>query len=292
MRSIEGDRPVIEDLASAFARVRQDVFTPHRHDYYEIFIVRSGSACLQVDLAEFSIDSPSLCLFPPGTVHCWGINSQLRGFVLRVPITALMHETTTGVLPRTQALVYDPHVIQLPENLLSKIDALSHWLYQESLSIGPRDVEILRTQLRLLLLEFARAVRPQVDEPPSIANSMLVERFRQLVEEHYREHWSVPEYAVRLRVGRGRLGRVVQEVLGYTPAQLIHERLIAAATRLVAYSDMPLGRVAEELGFPSQAYFCRVFRKATGLPPSDFRLRAGKDKKRGISDNSVFKVVD
>jgi AraC family transcriptional regulator, transcriptional activator of pobA len=279
---------VIETLDSAFARVRSNVHTPHRHDFYEIFIVRSGTVSVWVDGSAFHIETPSLCLFPPGTVHCWEVDPHLTGFVLRVPMAALPTESTREPQTGPPLLGHDPRIIPLSAALLWRLDAIAHWLHHESASAQPQSIDILRAQLQLLVLELARAVCPKHTQS-TVTDRMLAARFRQLVEEHYRKRWTIPQYSVSLRVGRSRLSRIVQEVLGNTPAQVIQDRLLAEAMRLVAYTDRRLGEIADDLGFPSQAYFCRVFRQAAGLPPSAFRLLAQSDNQRGESDNRSLK---
>jgi AraC family transcriptional activator of pobA len=54
---------------------------------------------------------------------------------------------------------------------------------------------------------------------------------------------------------------------------LIRERIALEARRLLLYSDLTAGQVADRLGFEDPAYFARFFRREVGITPSAFRTR-------------------
>jgi AraC-like DNA-binding protein len=268
--SSQHELPIIEDLRAAFARVRSEVFAPHRHDYFEVFVIRSGEASTWLEHGEHQVLGPSLCLLPPGVVHAWRRSPQVDGYLLRVPCSAL----GTTSLPTLSTLRSGPSVSGLSGEVLQRADSLARWLHDEVAAAKPLHADIVRAQVQLLFLELARVAEPIQLAGAALSDRALLERFLALTEANYRAHWSVPEYAARLRVGRARLARTTQRLLGKSPATLIQDRVVAEARRLVAHTDLRLGQVADDLGFPSQAYFCRVFRQATGFAPTDYRSRA------------------
>jgi AraC-like DNA-binding protein len=58
---------------------------------------------------------------------------------------------------------------------------------------------------------------------------------------------------------------------GMTPAQYLLRHRIAAACRLLRESATPVQTIAAECGIPDPVYFCRLFRKTTGMTPGAFR---------------------
>ena len=52
-------------------------------------------------------------------------------------------------------------------------------------------------------------------------------------------------------------------------------RVEEAMSLMKRYPDMPLGAVAEAVGFSDASNFARQFRKWTGMPPGDWREKAG-----------------
>lgn len=270
------DLPVIEDLPTAFARVGAEVSKPHRHDYFEVFVMGSGEASLWFNQRAHRSRAPCLCLLPPGVVHAWHPDPRVEGRVLRVPSSIL----ATAELTPLATLRRGPSLVSLPAEALQRLDCLVDWLSDEIDAATPLHNDILRTQVLLLFLEIARAAEPAELAGATVGERALLDRFLTLVEANYLARWSMPDYAARLRVGRVRLARVTQRLLGKSPATLVQDRLIAEARRLVVQTDSPLGQVAQDLGFPSQAYFSRVFRLATGMAPTDYRSRAAKDARR------------
>lgn len=67
------------------------------------------------------------------------------------------------------------------------------------------------------------------------------------------------------------LGSLLQFETGYTHAAFVEQRRLETAKRLLGAADRPVGEIAAQLGFASEACFCRYFRKITGLPPRQYR---------------------
>ena len=97
------------------------------------------------------------------------------------------------------------------------------------------------------------------------------QRFRQLVELHYRDNLSVEEFCRMLNVTRAHLHNACMRALGRPPQRLIHERLAVEARLRLRQSALPIEQVAYNLGFRDPAYFNRFFRRLTGVSPGAYR---------------------
>lgn len=53
--------------------------------------------------------------------------------------------------------------------------------------------------------------------------------------------------------------------------EVVHERLLQEARRMLRFSGMPVGEISYQLGFADPAYFSRFFTRRAGVPPSQFR---------------------
>ena len=67
------------------------------------------------------------------------------------------------------------------------------------------------------------------------------------------------------------LSRVCNQTCGRSASDLLHDRLIFEARRLLAETKVPVNVIAAELGFTSPAYFTRAFQHRTGKTPTGFR---------------------
>ena len=104
--------------------------------------------------------------------------------------------------------------------------------------------------------------------------SDLVRRFEALIEQHFREHWGVAEYAAALSITPTHLSRLTRAATGHAASNLILERVVREARRNLVYTNMPVSTIAYALGFNDPAYFSRLFVGATGLSPRAFRDKA------------------
>ena len=102
-------------------------------------------------------------------------------------------------------------------------------------------------------------------------SAALLMRFRQLVEERFREHWSVSRYAEALGVTPDRLHAICTQVLGRSPRVLLQQRVLYEALVRLERSAITIKQLAFVLGFKDAAYFNRFFARQMGTPPARYR---------------------
>jgi AraC family transcriptional activator of pobA len=95
--------------------------------------------------------------------------------------------------------------------------------------------------------------------------------FSRLVEQHFREHWSVARYAAELAITAAQLNNVCRRSLGCTALEHVHRRVLLEAKRNLIYTTMTVAQIADLLGFSDVAYFSRFFRRLERVSPRDFR---------------------
>ena len=103
------------------------------------------------------------------------------------------------------------------------------------------------------------------------------------LDQHYMEKLSLAGISKALHIGRTKLCALAKELSGgQTLSQLIAQRRIIAAKRLLLQSSLPISAIAEEVGISDYNYFTKVFRSVTGMTPSRFRKTA-----RTVSENQT-----
>lgn len=108
------------------------------------------------------------------------------------------------------------------------------------------------------------------------AASAVLQRFRHLLELHFRDHWPVPRYAQALAISGDRLHAICTRDLGRTPLKLIHERVVAEARLLLERSMLTVEQIADHLGFSDPAHFNRFFKQSAGVAPGMYRREAAR----------------
>jgi AraC-like DNA-binding protein len=109
-----------------------------------------------------------------------------------------------------------------------------------------------------------------------------------LVEQHYRRLHAPAEYAELLNMTPKALARFVHAQFGKTMTELVRERLLIDAKWELLHTLKPVKEIAGALGFADELYFSRLFKKATGRSPSDFRefetaIRGGSNLSMSLS---------
>lgn len=108
----------------------------------------------------------------------------------------------------------------------------------------------------------------------SLRKSGQIEKFRSLVNDHFKQCVPMAFYAGRLGVTPGQLSRLCREVLGMSSLEVIDARIVHEAQRDLVFTSGSIQQLADRLGFADETYFGRFFRKHTGLTPREFCARA------------------
>jgi AraC family transcriptional regulator, transcriptional activator of pobA len=96
------------------------------------------------------------------------------------------------------------------------------------------------------------------------------------VEDRFTEHADLREHCAALGVTPSTLARACRAVAGHSPLEMIHERLMLEARRMLSYSSLSVSQVAYALGF-EPAYFSRFFAQREGVSPLAFQRAARGD---------------
>lgn len=112
--------------------------------------------------------------------------------------------------------------------------------------------------------------------------SRILQRFRQLLEMHFQDRWTVGAYAEAIGVSHDRLHDICRRDLGRPPLQLIHERLAHEARLRLERSILTVEQIAVSLGFRDVGHFSRFFKAKVGLPPAAYRDRIAQSQRTGL----------
>ena len=252
----------------------------HRHEgLLQLLYLQSGAGEVLFDSDHVQARAPCVVYVPAQVVHGFHWAGAVEGQV----ITAAQHplESIAQVLaPNLLAQVRKPQVIALPQwdaeedPLLPLCSALREEYHNRAREHVACSMSLLLT-LVIQVLRHEPQARAGEQRLPSRRSQQLT-RFRELVDMHYRAHWSLGDYAGELGLTLATLGRLCQEHLGMTPMNVINARLVLEAKRALGHSSLSVKEIAHELGFVDVGYFSRFFRKHSGVSPSGFREAAGR----------------
>lgn len=239
---------------------------PHKHAFFHIVAITKGGGWHEIDFARHPARPGSIFFMRPSQVHSWSFKKGTRGYVLEFPSPAVLPaEMRAALAPALRAIPAADHATPsaLPFTLLEAMAAAyeAEWA----------DFELfLRASLPPLLLALAA----DADRPAEDRASSLAERFQALLETNFPREHRVEFYARQLGLTPKALTMRLARAGLSAPRELVQERCLLEAKRLLAYSDLTIGQVGEAAGFTDPNYFARLFKKRARLSPGRFRQRA------------------
>jgi len=93
------------------------------------------------------------------------------------------------------------------------------------------------------------------------------------LEKRFKKYRSINRYASELSIPVNRLNKASFQTIGKSPKQLIDERILLEAKRLLAHSTLSIKEIAFELGFDEPTNFIKYFRKHNHITPAEFRQK-------------------
>lgn len=88
--------------------------------------------------------------------------------------------------------------------------------------------------------------------------------------EHYREPIEIDSLARIIHRSPSYAAALFKEVYGLSPIRYMHQLRVQEACNLLIHSSMTIAHIADYLGYYDTSYFYRIFKKHTGLSPSDY----------------------
>ena len=252
---------------------------PHMHEgWLQVLYVVGGGGSALIDGRRWSLEPPCVIVIPSGAVHSFHFCPQIDGPVITAaqrPLESLL----AAVAPELLAHVRTPRVLSVESSspyaeLLLPIFGV---IERQSRQWAPGQVVASMSLLAALFVQIARigdgaAAAPRHD--PRSRKARQIEQFRHLVNQQFRSHRSMDDYARDLGLSAGHLGRLCRGLLGMSPMEVLNARIVHEAQRELVYSTLSVKQVAAELGYEDEAYFGRFFKKHTGLRPTEFRQMA------------------
>jgi AraC family transcriptional activator of pobA len=247
---------------------------PHRHDYHEFIWSRRGSGSHLIDGQRSVVEATTVTVVGRGQVHVFEQAAGLDGALVRFGAEMLTVDAMARANPSWLVGFQGPRAVSVPESDVAQLDALIESLSEETTRPpDSRSIDVQRHLLCTMLLWVERwHDTMQAEQRDGDDQALqLYRRFVDLLEGGYAHHHEASEYADRLGIPQSTLSRALAEVSGRRTKELITDRRMLEARRLLRFTHFTVGEVASRSGFTDQLYFSRAFKRYHGVTPTEYR---------------------
>ncbi|WP_395601392.1 helix-turn-helix domain-containing protein [Pseudomonas sp. A1230] len=260
------------ETISSRSREHQWEIKPHRHaDLCQLLFVFKGQAELEIEGQRTQLETPAIQVLPPLSVHGFRFTEDVEGFIVTLA-TPLIHHLQAQLGDAVHALA-QAHAYSAG-NDDDYLNSLFSALQAEYNGHQPAREMLMHALVSVIMVWVSRQaiVRHKASQRPQRQREYL-NGFIQLVEETYRQHVKVEDLAHRLGISVSHLNGTCRELAGQPALQIMHERQLLEAKRLLTYTSMTIYEMSELLGFSDPTNFTRLFRRRVGISPKAFRDR-------------------
>jgi AraC-like DNA-binding protein len=260
---------LIEKITAEMAvEIRRSPVAPHRHDYEELIILRQGEVDHFIDFRKEHVVAPVVIYIAGGKIHRIYPDENLRGWVIRYQ---------TDFIPDNRFHFYSSFLDTINYTLsadvcLDRVDSLCELMFGEY-TTQPENNPTIRHLLKAVLskLEGERDRLFKID--PGNGNIQLIafHNFLKILEDNYKRPEDVQFYADKMNTSVRNLNLITNAIFGKSVSEIIETRKLIEARQMLLSSPQSISEIGFELGYNEKSYFSRVFRKKTGLTPTDFR---------------------
>lgn len=250
--------------------------------YGAILICRSGKAVLSVNYKEWSLyEGAVITLFPNDVVKLREIacdepeKEPLLFEVLKYSASLLreaslqMEHTVYSALREDRCRQDTPVVT----NIINSMFALLKLYFEQAECTCL--TQLVLCQLKAFFIGFHEYVQRNRQYNPDVENSYrvceLFNRFMMLMERNYKVSREVSFYAQQMNITPKYLTIIVRQMTEHTPKNIIDQYTILQIKMQLQRCTQSVKEMAWEYHFADASFFCRYFKRHTGLTPQQVR---------------------
>ena len=246
-----------------------------RANFYMIVFVYRGSYAIKINGVDYVDYQSSVYFIKPGDIVQMQFNTECTGMFIGFEDSFFSQRYHENILRYFDFFQLDSASQQIvSESVRTKVVLLVDMMLGEYSTDRVYRMKVLRSYLNILLCELQSV--DEEDQHFSIEYNKAgyndrILAFMDLVEVHFKEAKTPSFYAEKLCVTPNYLNKLCKQERGITAGQLVRQRIVVEAKRLLQFSTFNVNEIAQELCFDSTSYFVTFFKKQEGITPDHYR---------------------
>jgi AraC-like DNA-binding protein len=266
----------IIDIQDLYSKNREQLITPHRTGFYHIVWFEEGNGTQYIDFTPISTSPGSLLFIHKDMVKQFDVKPSFRGKIILFTDAFFSTQQHHLSYLNTSVLFNDFFKVahlQIQHDNLSPIASIFSQLEIEfKHSYDEYKPIILQNLLHNLMLYSERIYRIFHLQEIKKGNALtILIQFKDILENHYQQHKKVSFYAEKLHLTEKKLAKCTFETIGKSAKEMIQDRTILEAKRLLAHTHLSIKEIGFELGFDEPTNFVKYFKNSENQIPTVFR---------------------
>ena len=240
----------------------------------------SGSGIHQIEFNNYDIKPGSVFMIAPGEVHDWNLSKDVDGYIFfhtKEYFDLNFTYEKVDNYPFYCSLRNNPCIL-LNNKSRKKVEEIFKEINDEYGRNELFKFQKITSLLNVLYISLSRIYLPdRILQSTHLNYLAKLKQIDQLIEKHFKEYKYPKDYALLMHISEKHLNRICKTCLNKTASQIILERLVLEAKRMLAFAEMSISQIADELGYSNSSYFIQLFKKKTGETPVEFaqKFRGG-----------------
>lgn len=265
---------LIEGFGEYLKKHYHSLHRPHRHSFYHLVLFTKGKGIHTIDFEKFPVKPFQIYFMIPGQVHSWHFEGEVDGYIVHFNeglITSFLQNE--HYLERFSFFKGDAGtgVCQVIPEEHERVIASFESLLKELKEGREQYLDIIRLRLLELFIRIERSCKKSERKNIAPQKLLLLRNYQRLIDKYFRTIKLPKEYADLLYITPNHLNALCTELLGKTAGDLIRDRILLEAKRLLTNADMTITEIAYDLNFQDNSYFNRFFKRNVGMTPDEFR---------------------
>jgi AraC-like DNA-binding protein len=267
----------IVDLSELYTKSKHIVTQLHRSGFYHIIWFQECQVTHLVDFKPIKIKPNSLLFLNKDVVHRFDDKEKIKGKVLLFTDGFFCKTESDTKFLRQSVLfndLWEVSPIEIPKQSTHFNALLQLMVGEIRVSNDEFQSTILQNLLHNFLLFAQREkLKQNVTKINKSAHVDYVMLFKDLLEINFKTEKQVAFYAKKIIITEKRLNHATTKIVGKTPKEIIDDRILLEAKRVLAHTNESIKEVAYQLGFEEPTNFIKYFKKHVSVTPTEFRER-------------------
>ncbi|KAA1181883.1 AraC family transcriptional regulator [Paenibacillus sp. B2(2019)] len=238
--------------------------------HHELLLVTGGKSSFMIDRKRHLFKAGMLFYICPDVKHSIEIDAEDPLCFLSVHFNyakVSMNEGDWGINGKVETL----HLQAITElKDYYQVEDIFGRMIQSWNTKLPGYEFVAKTLLQQLIIAIAQNTQKQSQ---NYSTSLKVEKIINYMHQKINEKVSLNELSDLVQLSPAYLSRAFKDITGYSIIVFFNKMKIDKAKELILEGDIKIKAVAQTLGFTDEFYFSRIFKRMTGISPSEFQSK-------------------